>query len=97
MVAALLCPLHDRLRRAADDVGGPEGADTVVLTRHNQVVLLAGQMRVLIRRAGAVTEDATAGLYLYFAFGARPGLKGAVGYDVTLTEDSLIPVVLVRA
>ena len=96
MVAALLGPLHDGLRRAADDVGGPKDADTVGLARHDKVVLLAGQMRVLVRSAGAVVEHTTARLALVFADGPGLGLVCAVGYDVALTKYSVMPAVLIR-
>lgn len=96
MVAALLGPLHDGLRCAADDVGGPKDADTVGLARHDKVVLLAGQMRVLVCRAGAVVEHTTARLALVFADGSGLGLVCAVGYDVALTKDSVMPAALVR-
>ena len=96
MVAARLGPLHDGLRRAADDVSGPKDADTVGLARHDKVVLLAGQMRILVRSAGAVVEHTTARLALVFADGPGLGLVCAVGYDVALTKDSVMPAVLVR-
>ena len=95
MVATLPRPLHDGLRCASNDVGGPKDADTVGLTVHDKVVLLTCQMRVLISRASAVVEHATACLALVLANSAGLRLIGAVGYDVALTEDSIMPAFLI--
>ena len=95
MVATLPRPLHDGLRCASNDVGGPKDADTVGLTCHDKVVLLTCQMRVLVSRASAVVEHATACLALVLANSAGLRLIGAVGYDVALTEDSIMPAFLI--
>lgn len=97
MIATALGPLEDGLRRAADDVGRPADTDTVCLTRHDQVVLLAGQMCVFVRCASTVVEYAAASLASVLADGTGLRLIRTVRDYIAAPEDPVILALFIRA
>lgn len=97
MIATALGPLEDGLRRAADDVGRPADADAVGLARHNQVVLLAGQMGVFVRCTSTAIEYAAAGLAPILADGTGLRLVRPVRDYVATSKDPVILAIFIRA